>query len=479
MPQICVPAEPHAACRQPGLQSSTAFSHACAQQQPDLQQDELDSSTVCDFRALTASPANSPHEAHFSCTSGWAASSPVTAAPCCGQSRGSSASIDQRLSWSLRPADARQLPEGMLALAAEARAAQQRATMAELKTELSLAALMDSSSSQFSGVEGLKLLGSSNLARQEAPATNIQLVAGSSLGTGLHTPGARLARCDLGAAGSQQQQQPRGRRAGLLLQQLPRPASAPCYSPVSSSMSCWGPREGLCNYPHAARAGRYLSPQPQVPGPSVSPLSVTAASAAGASARDKLHSEKLQSILGPLASSTYSHTQGSFLNSFATKQVSSSYHCTTVHQPHASPLMAQQPPATWLLPHAGGAVAAFDLHQGSSKESSHQLAEALPCGRGTCMCCGASMSGCCGCCSDLDCTGAYEVGACSNAAATAAAAAHNQAANSRVSMLATPDAELNHNPNKHEAHEVCWQPVPKLSHNAVVLQQCRRLYGPC
>jgi hypothetical protein len=268
------------------LQSTTAFSQAFAQQQHDV----LDSSTASDLAALTASPASSPHAAEFSCTSWHTASSAATAAPYGGQLRGSSGSIDQRLSWSLRPADTRQLPEGMLALAAEARAAQQRSTKAALKTEVSLATLMGSPSSQSSGVQGLKLLGS-NFAWQEAPASNIQLVAGSPLGTGLHTRGARLARGFAAADGQQQQQQQQqwGRQAGLL-QQLPRPASAPCYSPASSSLSTWGPPEGLCDPPHAARAGRYRSPQPQVPSPSIwSPLSVTAAGAAGASARDKLH----------------------------------------------------------------------------------------------------------------------------------------------------------------------------------------------
>jgi hypothetical protein len=231
-------------CRWLGLAAtfSNAFGALCDTPQLDLLQHLLEAVALldpADEAATQVDPSDSPYKASCSysticqlespCSSPEQQPQPSKQARC---TQGNPGSIDARLSWSLRSADSRQLPRGMQALAAEAVAAQQRSTKAVLKTEARLAALMESSSTTSNGASllaSLKLFGG-----HAAAATNIQLVPGSALGTGLEQP-------VKGKAGSSQEQQgaklqhaqkglggvPASAVEHKLPGQLSRPASAP------------------------------------------------------------------------------------------------------------------------------------------------------------------------------------------------------------------------------------------------------------
>jgi hypothetical protein len=249
-------------CRRLGLAAtfSNAFGALCDTPEPDLLQHLLQAVALLDPAEQTApqvDPSNSPYKPCCSYSTICQIESPCSSPEQQLQSskqascnQGSSNSIDARLSWSLRSADSRQPPRGMLALAAEAEAAQQRSTKAVLKTEARLAALMESSSTTSSGASllaSLQLFGG-----HAAAATNIQLVPGSALGTGLEQPVRGKAA---GSSQKQQGAQLQHAQQGLgwvqasavehkLPGQLSRPSSAPSsrvWSPGStlSSQASW------------------------------------------------------------------------------------------------------------------------------------------------------------------------------------------------------------------------------------------------
>lgn len=326
-------------CRRLSLAAtvSGAFGALCDTPQLDLLQHLLEAVVLldpADEAAPQVEPSNSPYKASCSysticqiespCSSPEQQPQPSKQVRC---TQGSPGSIDARLTWSLRSADSRQPPRGMLALAAEAEAAQQRSTKAVLKTEARLAALMESSSTTGSGASllaSLKLFGG-----HAAAATNIQLVPGSALGTGVEQPVKGK------AAGSPQQhaQQGLGVQASAVMHKLPgqlsRPSSAPSsrvWPPGStlSSQASWlgepssrqaaGMAGRLMGAHHATgtspvthaygalsvgsssslSSSSRLSPQSQLYG---SASRGKTAGGAAALARDKLHSQKLQNIL--------------------------------------------------------------------------------------------------------------------------------------------------------------------------------------
>lgn len=91
--------------------------------------------------------------------------------------------INSRLAWSIRPAYMGQVPASMLALAAEAEAAQQRSDKAVIRTEARLAALLETNSQHGKWVDSRKLMLELGLGLRgsSAAATNIQLLPGSGL----------------------------------------------------------------------------------------------------------------------------------------------------------------------------------------------------------------------------------------------------------------------------------------------------------
>jgi hypothetical protein len=257
-------------------------------QQPDLQRKLLE------LLVLLGTASSNGHSAHDAGDSANVQSISAAAMPACTaqpepvMSHVGPPGVNPLLTWSLRSAQCRQLTQGVMAMVAEADAAQERSSKAALRTEARLAALQGAQ--QGSSLKGLRRLGGS-CGQLTAGASNIQLLMGSSLGTGLETlssghPGASV------RLSSQQQPHCKPMWQAGLLQHLPRPASAPSPSPANTTTS-W--TQGSSTNSPARRFGSLL---PGLSSTSWSPAAVTAASAA-AVARDKLHMEKLQSILGP------------------------------------------------------------------------------------------------------------------------------------------------------------------------------------
>ena len=92
--------------------------------------------------------------------------------------------VDVRLNWSLRPGQ--QVSECLQNLATEAGAAEQRSQRAKMRTWARLAALLESGGLRENSLGTLQSIGRS-LLPPVAAASNIQLVVGSPLGTGLET----------------------------------------------------------------------------------------------------------------------------------------------------------------------------------------------------------------------------------------------------------------------------------------------------
>jgi hypothetical protein len=415
------------ACRHVGLASTLtkAFSQQGVMQQPDLQRNLLELLVLLD---KANSIGQFTHDAGVGDNVQLTSAAATTASIAQHGPVVSPAGVNSLLNWSLRSGQCRQLPQGVMALVAEADAAQERTSKAALRTEARLAALQGAE--QGSLLEGLRLLGG-GFGQVAAAASNIQLLVGSPLGTGLKTlssghPGA--------SAGLSSQQQPLGDptwQSGLL-QQLSRPASAPSRSPASTTT--WMTQGSATN----SSARRYHSPQPGLASSSWSPAAVTAAGAA-AVARDKLHMEKLHSILGspgavhaPSDRLTWPSTGLSVQTDCTDSRCSSSsnhqlpvravgrrylqqnmlpclVHFSGGQQPYFSGTIQAQPPpvpARYLAAAAGpgrryqGAGGSSWLTS-SELAASSQSAESLAGGWDTCACCGSPMSSCCGCSCDV------------------------------------------------------------------------------
>lgn len=203
-----------------------AFSQQGVMQQPDLQRNLLELLVLLD----TAS--SSEQFAHNAGGSISVQLSPVAAIPGLSaqhEPANGPADVNPLLSWSLRSAHSRQLPQGVMALVAESDAAQERSSKATLRTEARLAALQ---SGQGSSLEGLQLLGGS-FGQGAAAASNIQLLVGLPLGTGLQTlssghPGASARSSQQPAASNSYMASARGRLAccSSCPGQLQHPAAA-------------------------------------------------------------------------------------------------------------------------------------------------------------------------------------------------------------------------------------------------------------
>jgi hypothetical protein len=308
--------------------------------------------------------------------------------------------VDPRLAWSLRSADSRQLPPGVLALAAEAAAAQQRSSRVAMMTEARLAALLEGSSSSNSSK---KLLGW-GLGPQGPPVTNIQLVAGSTLGTGSTTLRHKLWEVSSQHEALAQQAGSKASRSSTLalgVEALPIPMQQRTWTDSSSSSG------------GGAGGARVLT-----------------ASAAAAVARDRLYYERLHTLLGSAATAGPYGSGAPWLQATASPVA---VHTHAVHAPlrklgigpssqtqlqysHASStaaagwypqLMSQQYPEDSGVSYPTQPAMPVGLHSFTALPVDHgrrphntvlPKQQSLSEGFDKCSSCGCTMTSCCGCC---------------------------------------------------------------------------------